>query len=917
MPTELLHHALNVGVVDKNKLFRVDLEKLRLASEDQTNIFCDAVGRAFLRPGTEHMGTALAKARILSFVAGGSEAFVLELTAEKLRVWDADTGDLVTRPAVTAAVANGNFTSGASWQIKTTSGSLASDISGGELRLDAFARGAMTTGNQQVACNEPGTEHALRIVVTRGPVTLRIGATEGGTEFLPGGVPTVLLTGEHSITFTPTVDFFIQFESTLTRRVAVSSCNIEAAGTMELPTPWTEALLKKVRVTQSLDVMFVACEGVKQRRIERRSDTAWSVVEYDANDGPFLVGRTADVKLTPAATEGNTTLTASKEFFTAKHVGALFKLYHDGQKIDTRLAAKGEVTPTFMVTGITETNFEERKWTVDISGANWTGTLQHERSFDGDDIEFHPFRRAQGVATIDITANATFTNDDNDDNAITYYRMKMREHTFGDARIVFEYSGGGGHGICRVTGYTSPTQVDIEVLKPFKGTGASADWQEGAWSALRGYPAGVVMHEGRLIWVGQDRIWGSVSDAYSTFDEDFVGDAGPLLRSIAIGGRNEARWALPLSSLLIGCDARIANVRASSLDEILTPDNFAIKSLGKIGAASLTPVEAADDRALFAHASGNAIYEVSWSSEKSRYLVTPFSKLTTDLLASGIADMGISTLPDQRIWVPTTDDDAVMVVFEPSQQVVAHIPVSTSAATDFIESVAVVPGTDQDRVWFSVKRVVNGNTVRYIERLALDSEAHPADITKCMDSHVTFGAGSATISGLDHLEGRTVVAWMDGDAVNVDDSLGVQQVAREFTVASGAITLPSIPATGGCVGLKYRGRFKMARLAYSVGEATSVLKKKTPAAVGFLLSDLCRSGLKLGTRFDDADHPLRSLHELVKGETIAEVITGMQADEDMHSLSGEIELDPRVCLEMNSPKPCTVNSLILGLETHG
>jgi hypothetical protein len=95
----------------------------------------------------------------------------------------------------------------------------------------------------------------------------------------------------------------------------------------------------------------------------------------------------------------------------------------------------------------------------------------------------------------------------------------------------------------------------------------------------------------------------------------------------------------------------------------------------------------------------------------------------------------------------------------------AHIPISTSTDTDFFLGFCVLPGDEQDRVYAAVKRVVNGSTVYYLEKFALDSEAKVDDVTKVMDAHVTFGAGLTTISGLTHLEGRTVVAWADGAPV--------------------------------------------------------------------------------------------------------------------------------------------------------
>jgi hypothetical protein len=181
------------------------------------------------------------------------------------------------------------------------------------------------------------------------------------------------------------------------------------------------------------------------------------------------------------------------------------------------------------------------------------------------------------------------------------------------------------------------------------------DWREGRWSDAQVQPSAVALSDGRLDWLGSDRFDASISDAYDSFDEEFVGDAGPISRSIALGGRNDVKWALPLSSLVVGCDARIANARASALDEIITPDNMGIKSIGKIGAAPISPVELADDRGLFVHASGTALYEIPWDGNRGRYVVAPFSKLTTTLFQTGILGMDVQSLPDQRIWVATAE----------------------------------------------------------------------------------------------------------------------------------------------------------------------------------------------------------------------------------------------------------------------
>lgn len=906
------YHALNVGVVDKDKLHRVDLERLRLAAEEQTNIIPDAVGKAFFRPGTEHFAETKggAKAQLIEFDAGGQAVYGLELTPGFMRVWDNDA--LVSRPAVTTTITNGDFNSATGWSLGTTAGTTV-QVTGGALKLQAQARGGVRAYARQevnMPSGSGGLEHGLRITVFRGPVQFRVGSTAGGQELVK---ETTLRTGYHSIAFVPPTSFWVEFSSTRQHAVYVNDINVEAAGVMSLPTIWNEDELDLLRVDQSLDVMFIACEGRKQQRVESRGDNSWSVCDYDSEDGPFLVSRSAEIKLKPTVLEGTGLMQSDLPYFSADHVGALVRIYHDGQSISTVLAADDTWTPPIMVTGINEPEYNERDFNYSVSGT-WAGTLRWQRSFDGDDVEFHRFRKAQGTADTDITGNVgPVTNDDNEDNAISYYRLGFEAGTYtsGAATISVTYNGGGGYGIARIVAFNSTTEVVIDVLKPFMNTTFSENWREGYWSDVNGWPTSVIIDDGRLNWGGYDSFWGSVSDAYDSFDEDFIGDAGPLLRSIAVGGRNEVRWLAGLSTLMIGSGRLIASARASSLDEIKTPENFGIRRQGgRVGAARVDVAVLADDRALFVEASGNALYELNYSAEKGRFLATEFSKLTTEIFQSGITKIVVQNRPDQRIWVVLANGDAVCIVFEPGQLVSGFIPISLNSDTDMIESLCILPtDTGQERVLASIKRVVNGVTSRRIERLALDSEAKPDDITKCLDAHVVFGAGSATIN-LPHLIGRTVRVWMDGDSV--DDINGN---AVDFVVSgAGTITLPSVPTIGGCAGLPYRGRYKSAKVEYGVPGSTSMLKPKTIASLGLMLADYCRSGVKYGPRFDK----LFNLPGSRDGVPVTEdVVIGVDDNEPPFPVDGPITLDTRVCIELNSPKPATILALVMEPQARG
>jgi hypothetical protein len=80
-----------------------------------------------------------------------------------------------------------------------------------------------------------GVEHGIRIVILRGPVLCASARPRAMTTTWRRRT---LGTGTHSISITPTGDFFIRFFSRLPARAYVQSCTIEAAGVVTLPTPY-------------------------------------------------------------------------------------------------------------------------------------------------------------------------------------------------------------------------------------------------------------------------------------------------------------------------------------------------------------------------------------------------------------------------------------------------------------------------------------------------------------------------------------------------------------------------------------------------------------------------------------------------------------------------------------------------------
>lgn len=885
--------SFNTGVHDKSALARVDLERMRLAAEIQTNFLPQAVGPGFMRPGTEYLTSTAGnnEAMLKEFIFGVSDAALFEFTNQSLRVILDDVP--ITRQAVSSAVTNGNFAAGAGWNTAGINGGTAT-IAGGVLIISGTNVNGTGRCIQTVITSSPNVEHALRIVVLRGPVQFKCGSTAGGQDYIS---QTILTAGEHSLAFTPTGAYWIEFDNSNPRVAIIDSIQVESAGVMTLPTPWPLSDLPLIRIGQSADVCFVACKGYQQRRIERRGRRSWSVALYQADDGPFDAPSDQSIRLKPDALNGNTTLTASSSYFTPNHVGCMFRLDHSGQNVAQTLASEDTHTDAIRVTGIHGSAQSDRRFVYNISGT-WSGTLALERSYDSEDAGYN-------VDTT-VSANGTYTQNDDSDNSIIWYRVGFEPggYTSGTALVQIGYAGGGGFGICRVTDYISPTSVSIEILTPFKNSVFTNQWRLGQWSNLAGWPSAVGFEDGRLCWSGSDRFWGSVSDAFASFDEEVEGDSGPISRSIATGGVNDTQWLLSLQRLLIGTDGTVSTVKSSSLDEPITPTNFSIRDSSTTGCSAISPVKI-DTRGIFVERAGTALIELTFDGSVSDFKASQISKLTTDLFSSGIKTVAVQRRPDTRIWLVMQDGTCVCMLYEPEDQVLAFIPVETDGE---FESVAVLPSAVQDRVYFSVKRTINNADVRYIEKMALDSETKPANLCKVMDAFATGtnSPAAAIVNVGTHLQGETVVIWADGAPIEISEGNPAQFVVD----SSGNITLPA-PVTNWVAGLPYRARWKSARLAYGAQMGTAMLQKKAVDNLGMVITDFVRAGIRYGTAFDDPFRPLDRLPIMVDGATQPAIVLSDIRDEEQFSFPGQWSIDSRVCLECTSPYTMMALGLVI------
>lgn len=899
MRTRTARYAFNRGLVSRLGLARADIKRLSMAAEVHTNWIPRVLGSMSIRPGLEYLGAM--KDNLFSFnipfVFSVTEKAGIELTHYAMRIWLDDA--VLTRPAVTTAVANGLFTSNLnSWTDNDESGGVSVWVTGGYMGLTGNGTAAAIR-DQMVNTIEGGVEHALRIEIERGPVLVRVGTGAGTDEYVS---ETELATGTHSLAFTPIGNFNVRFFSRLKRQVLVASCTVESSGEMWMRAPWAADDLRKIRYDQSGDVVFVACYGYQQHRIERHATRSWSVVKYYANDGPFRVPNVSPITMTAAALSGNTTLTASAAYFKSTNVGSLFKLNSDGQTVTATVTAQNQFTSAIKVEG----TGNQRVFTVTVDeDAAGAATFTLQRSLVGDS---GPWTDVQ-----QWTADVTTPYDDGLSNQITWYRLgvKTGDYVNGTHTVTLTYTVGSIAGVCRVTDYTSSTVVSVEVITDFGGTAAVDDWSEGSWSDRRGWPSAVTFHEGRLNWDGKDAIQLSISDAFDGFDPEYEGDAAPINRTIGSGPVDKVNWALSLQRLILGGEGAEFSVRSSSLDEPLTPTNFNIKRSSTQGSAPVQAVQV-DQNGVFVQRGGIRVYEIGFGQTGVDYEATHLSALIPDIGSPGIVRMFVQRQPDTRIHFIRSDGTVAMLVFDKVEQVICWLEIETDGE---IEDGYVLPsdsGDPEDFVYYVVKRNINGSEVRFLEKWAFQEDClGHSDLCNLADSFVSYtGAATTTVTAA-HLAGEQVVIWADGADVGT-----ASDGTLTYTLdGAGQATLPT-PVTNYVVGLRYTASWQSAKLVEIMeNPAGSLNDHQQLKSLGLLLADVHAQGLKYGQSLTEAD--MNGLPLIEEGTTVDPDTVHTAYSSEPIVFPGVWTTDGRLCFLAKAPRPVTVLAGIAELEFHG
>lgn len=352
------------------------------------------------------------------------------------------------------------------------------------------------------------------------------------------------------------------------------------------------------------------------------------------------------------------------------------------------------------------------------------------------------------------------------------------------------------NGVYGYIGKSETTEFVDENITPDIADGP----QEGRnpFSGSGNYPRCVTFVEQRLAFASTKNepqaVWLSQSGNYENFNESSPAKASDAV-TFRIRARevNEIRSMLPLRGLMLLTSGAEWIVSGGSQSDAIAPNAIKIDNQGYRGASKVQPIMVGNV-VLFAQERGGVIRDFSYDFTNDAYVGKDLTILARHLFEDReIVSWAYAQAPYSIVWVVLDDGSLVSLTYLKEHDVWAWTRHESSGA--FFEDVVTVAEGKEDAVYFVVRRQINGQSKRYIERL------HPRVMESVedaffVDSGLSYrGTPVTTLSGLSHLEGEEVVALADGNVV------------RGLTVESGAITLPNA-ASVVHVGLPYTATLK-------------------------------------------------------------------------------------------------------------
>jgi hypothetical protein len=365
------------------------------------------------------------------------------------------------------------------------------------------------------------------------------------------------------------------------------------------------------------------------------------------------------------------------------------------------------------------------------------------------------------------------------------------------------------------------------------------------------------------------------------------------------------------AGMLILTDQVVWLVNGGSSGSGVSPTAIVANPQSYVGANDVPPIKA-NWSVLHVQAKGAAVRELAYNIYFNVFTGSDISITSSHLFFSyEILQWAWAEAPFYVVWAVRSDGVMLTLTFLKEQEFIGWTHQTTTG--EFKSVCAVTEITSDagavDAIYTVVQRVVNGNTIQYIERVA--DRAFPSGLSSawCVDSGVQYtGAPELGFTGAEHLAGLTVTGL-------ATDNLGNVTIITPFVMSiSGDFTLPAPTPAGATgyttvtVGLGFVASLQTLAIDTSHNQIQGKLKK-IPHVDARVVDTL---GLTIGADFNH----LTPMKDLVQGN-VSSMLTGQQNQvvDGLYTGDARTFLGPtytvpgQYCIQQPNPYPATITGV--------
>lgn len=581
-----------------------------------------------------------------------------------------------------------------------------------------------------------------------------------------------------------------------------------------------------------------------------------------------------NVSITPSGLSDEIALTSNKNIFSASDVGSYMQIIHKmpGKTVSTSNGTTNEV-------------LAGDGWKI-VSHGTWTGTLEVQyRDATG---QWKEYRKYTSKNDFNPSESGTVTEP-------TYLRaiasVSSGTCSADLTRMPYDHTG-----VVKITQYISPTKDKGKVLKELGSTDSTTEFCWGAWSNANGYPQTVCFFQDRLCFGGNTKepykIWMSRSGDYGNFGvekaDGSVTDDSAVAAAFVSRKQFQILHLVPSTDLLVMSEGNEWIVSGS---EVVTPKNITPKMQTTHGSSKVDP-QMIGGRLIYVQGRGSVVRDMGYSFETDSYGGTDLTLLAKHLIRNAdIVDVTYQQNPDSICYFVMQDGTINCLAYIREQEVYAWSHLETAGE---VESIEIVGEGDNDAIYAVVKRTINGEVVRNIERFADLIESSDPDDYVMLDSAIvlTSDGGTDTFNA-SHLAGMTVEVVGDG------------RMFKNIVVGTdGVLTLPA-KVQHAVIGLPYSMKIELPNVEIKNSDGTIQGRYKQVSGCTLRLQNSL--GGTVGPTFSVMD---RVQYDEMSAVKDIQLYTGDKKIVLPIGPIGGFNLEGRLCIENDDPYPFNLLAVI-------